>query len=613
MTATKSTKSGSFGKVPRSPGPHAVSLIGPWGFVVLPLAVAMGAAISIGTDQAGLARPVGFFAGALVAVLAIGALPSFSKRVVVTVVLALGGLVLTRHVQIGVVDGTLVLLYVVGAVMAVALCERVHAATTTRLAPAGSPWRGMTRQWMVLGTMLLGVAIVAAPFVSSAMHRDVRSGDDPDPFSESTAGGTLSIARSMDTRARPRLSDRVVMTVDAQRPSFWRGATFDAWDGGVWKGTAFEQPASPLSSSGDGWASVLPAPEDPAVDNGIKNRQTFTIVAPYAEVLFAAPSAKRVLFDRIVGQRRDGSLLASSPLGKGATYTVVSSMANATATSLQDVANTNIPGIVQRNNLDPGRISPRVRELAASLTQDRATPYAKVQAIVAWLGANTTYSLDAPLPPSDAADTVDYYLFESRQAWCEQISSALTIMLRSQGVPARVATGFATGERDRVTGRYTVREKDAHAWTEVYFEGIGWQGFDPTAAVPLAGESPKSSTMYEWLSDHVLQVMAAIASAGALWFGVVGLCKLFRRRSQRRGEPWATMTLRTLESVGAAHDRARRADETPGQYAQSLAQLLHNPQLGAVGTAIDAAAFSASTTPSQEVQTYCSETLALAR
>ncbi len=592
-------------------------MLGPWGFVAASLALAMGSAISVGTDQAGLSRLVGFGAGALVALLAVGALPSFSKRVVVTVVLGLGGLVLTRHVQIGSVDSTLVLLYAVTAIVSVVLCEHAHAQTSLRLAPSSgsssSSWPAVAQRLLVLGSMLVAGAVLAAPFVGAAMHRDVRSGSDPDPFNESASNATLSISRSMDTRGRPKLTDRVVMTVDAQRPSFWRGATYDRWDGVVWRGTAFDRPAQPLSSSPEGWASVTPAPEDPAFNSGIENRQTFTIAAPYAEVLFAAPSVNRVLFDRIVGQRPDGSLLSSSPIGKGATYTVVSKMPNATGTLLERVTNTNVPELVQRNNLDPGEISPRVRALAASLTQGKLTPYAKVQAITDWLGANTEYSLDARLPPSNSSDTVDFYLFESRQAWCEQISSALTVMLRSQGVPARVATGFTTGTRDRVTGRYSVREKDAHAWTEVYFEGIGWQGFDPTAAVPLAGESPKAQTILEWLGEHVVVIAISLAVAfGSSWAGL-WMVRRARRQLERKRESWAASTLRSLEAIGAANNRKRRIDETPGRYAQALAERLERPDLAAVGQEIDAAAFSVVSAPSDEVRIRCSETLASAR
>ena len=80
-----------------------------------------------------------------------------------------------------------------------------------------------------------------------------------------------------------------------------------------------------------------------------------------------------------------------------------------------------------------------------------------------------------------------------KRGFCEQIASALAIMLRTQGVPTRVATGYAAGTRDRIAGVYEVRASDAHAWVEVWFPATGWQAFDPTASVPLSGEQAQKS------------------------------------------------------------------------------------------------------------------------
>ena len=71
------------------------------------------------------------------------------------------------------------------------------------------------------------------------------------------------------------------------------------------------------------------------------------------------------------------------------------------------------------------------------------------------------------------------------------------MLARSVGIPARLATGFVPGEKDGLSGRFVVRERDAHVWTEVYFPGVGWQGFDPTASVPLAGEAGAARSWME--------------------------------------------------------------------------------------------------------------------
>ena len=81
------------------------------------------------------------------------------------------------------------------------------------------------------------------------------------------------------------------------------------------------------------------------------------------------------------------------------------------------------------------------------------------------------------------------------------------MLARSAGIPARLVTGFAPGTADALTGRFVVREHDAHAWAEIYFPGIGWQGFDPTAPVPLAGDATSGGG--SWLADRPAQRGAA--------------------------------------------------------------------------------------------------------
>ena len=104
------------------------------------------------------------------------------------------------------------------------------------------------------------------------------------------------------------------------------------------------------------------------------------------------------------------------------------------------------------------------------------------------MSTNVEYDLNAPLPETDE-DAIHDFLFDSKLGFCEQIASSLTIMLRTQGVPARLATGYVSGSRDEVAGVFEVRAADAHAWVEVWFPETGWQAFDPTAAVPLSAEA----------------------------------------------------------------------------------------------------------------------------
>ena len=253
----------------------------------------------------------------------------------------------------------------------------------------------------------------------------------------------------------------------------------------------------------------------------------------------------------------------------------------------------------------------RVRRLAEQITRNEFSTYDKVQAIERWMGANTRYSLDIPwLPPGE--DAVDRFLFEDRIGFCEQIGSSLVVMLRSQGVPARLAVGYAPGERNPFTGLYEVRAKDAHAWAEVYFPGLGWQGFDPTAQVPLAGEAPPDAARVGLraylgrhlpdLSQRLLAVLAAglVLVAVALWRRPLAAAWA-RWRERRRSRSWAESQLRRLEAVGRDLGRARHPGETAHEYAAALQRtVLRDPRLDAVADALAADAFAGEHLPEAE-------------
>ena len=177
-----------------------------------------------------------------------------------------------------------------------------------------------------------------------------------------------------------------------------------------------------------------------------------------------------------------------------------------------------------------------------------------VLAFEAWIRANVVYDLDAPTPAA-GVDAVDDFLFTSRRGFCEQIASALTVMLRTQGVPARLATGYGPGERDRISGVWKVRASDAHAWVEVWFPDTGWQAFDPTVDVPFAGEVDSGSVGRDVARavgtavGENATVLAGIVLAGALALGVARVVRLAVHR-RRRGR-WGLLQDR-LERAAAA-------------------------------------------------------------
>ena len=124
--------------------------------------------------------------------------------------------------------------------------------------------------------------------------------------------------------------------------------------------------------------------------------------------------------------------------------------------------------------------NPRTREVAQ---QWRAKHGDNAEAIVAeaenfFLRQLLSYTLN---PPLLGEDVVDGFLFESKRGFCEHFASAFAFSLRAAGVPTRIVAGYQGGEVNPVDGNLTVRQYDAHAWTEVWLKGRGWVRFDPTA------------------------------------------------------------------------------------------------------------------------------------
>ncbi|MFC6200962.1 DUF4129 domain-containing transglutaminase family protein [Lactiplantibacillus nangangensis] len=134
----------------------------------------------------------------------------------------------------------------------------------------------------------------------------------------------------------------------------------------------------------------------------------------------------------------------------------------------------------------PAEVPNRVKILSENLIKTAPTQYAKVQALLSYLKNDNRFTytkMDTPATPNDR-DYVDYFLFTSQRGYCDNFSTALVVMLREIGIPARWAQGFTGGSRGQKTkdGRYhySILNSNAHSWAEVYFTGIGWVPFDPT-------------------------------------------------------------------------------------------------------------------------------------
>jgi transglutaminase-like putative cysteine protease len=556
-----------------------------WRAVAVVSAVALGAVGAAAAPRLDLPVFVGAVAGGLAALLAILALPSLPPRPVAVILLGVTGLAALRHAALPATDSALIVLWAGATLLALVLVDRAQVEHVSELTGGRSlrpRLREAIRVATVIGAVVAAVAVVVVPVLTEQLSRRTWPGTVPSLGDDLAAPGSLRSSSRLDMTTRPRLSDRVVFTVDAPRPDFWRGEVYDVWDTQAWTRSPNDPQALQRS---DGRWQLLIDPFDDGALHGHETRQTFAIETDFTEVVFGAPSAVEVQTDRFVFGRPDGTAVVRGGFGNGAIYTVTSRSSLPTADDLRAASARAVPDAVVDQYTTLPRVTGRVRALAERVTAGQPTAYDKVRAIEQWLSENTRYSLDAPLSPR-GVDVVDHFLFTSRLGWCEQVASSLTVMARSVGIPARLATGFVPGEKDGLSGRFVVRERDAHAWTEVYFPGIGWQGFDPTASVPLAGEAPQARSWMEDARRHAPQLALAVVALVVLVTAVPRLRAVVRRRVAGRAT-WARHAQARMERVGRRAGHPRRPSETPREYASRLATTTGDSRLATVGKGID--------------------------
>lgn len=374
-------------------------------------------------------------------------------------------------------------------------------------------------------------------------------------------GGYLGFAGDLNTALRAKLSKKVVMEVRATVPSFWIGETFDHWSGRTWSSTVTD------STVLDGGSPFSLPPAPGAVGRpGTTDLQTFYIEDATADLVFHADNAERLwLASPRVYVGRDGSIVSPMGMGKGAIYSVESTVSVPTPAELSAAP---VPHGSSIYTQLPGHYA-NVARLAARITAGDRNEFDAIQSLIAWIGAHTRYSTDIPpLPPG--ADAVEQFLFGNRTGYCEQISTALAVMLRTLGIPTREAVGYVPGPYNPVTDLYEVRAEDAHAWVQAYFPGYGWVSFDPTAAVPDANPSPGGTALR--IAGRFLAGLPwpLLSPAGAGAAGLAGGLVLYRRRRARRRLTPAQAAAVAMERAGRRAGRARAPSQTLTEFAAAL-------------------------------------------
>jgi transglutaminase-like putative cysteine protease len=340
-----------------------------------------------------------------------------------------------------------------------------------------TPWfgglsRGALPSLLTTGAVLGAVAVIGALVVSThvpgATAKPVLSFKKG--AGRSNPGSRSTVSPLVDIRTRLNaFTGAEVFTVRAERPAYWRLTSLDQFDGQIWSSNEryaaskgqLEKPSATGSTlvqevAITGLASIwLPAAYRPAQVQGV-------------EGLSYSPGS--------------ASVISKSETSDGLRYTLTSEVPNPTREALQQAPASASGRSALGDDLDRyleigGTVSRRVRLQAEQLARGQTTAYGRARALQDFF-RSPAFTYDLEVAAGHSGNAVDRFLFDTKRGYCEQFAGSYALLARLMGLPARVAVGFQPGLK--AAGTFTVKDREAHAWPEVYFEGIGWTAFEPT-------------------------------------------------------------------------------------------------------------------------------------
>ncbi|MGQ0792679.1 MAG: transglutaminase TgpA family protein [Deltaproteobacteria bacterium] len=266
---------------------------------------------------------------------------------------------------------------------------------------------------------------------------------------------------------------------------YWRGIALDEFDGVSWRAGDFD--AATHKEGRDGVIAVGKA------RGGVLAQEIITEPLD-TDILFAAdaPVGFRALASKKISSVNDSYILP----GRASFRLKYTAYSDLSAPSPQELsrAGEDYPQFIKERYLSLPPIPERVGALALEITSLERTPYDKAIAIKRYLLANMSYTLT--LDGGDGAFPLEDFLFDSRAGHCEYFATAMVVLLREAGVPARIVNGFLGGEWNEHGEFFLVRESEAHSWVEAYFPQSGWALFDPTPASDAATGAIAGSLKY---------------------------------------------------------------------------------------------------------------------
>jgi transglutaminase-like putative cysteine protease len=270
--------------------------------------------------------------------------------------------------------------------------------------------------------------------------------------------------------------------VQTSDPQYWQLYVLDEFDGEGWRssdpdgskdGQTVTVPTGPLPQPQ--WYAPPPDTNTESftfriLTDGFDNARALPMVQTPEQI--TAGDLGDVTWDPYRGQA-----FAEGGLDAGMQYTVRSRILVPTAKQLDQVVDLSEAQYGQWTEL-PADLNPRIKRIANDWTWDAVSDYDKVLAIQQHFHSNGfRYSTDVDV--ADDADALLTFLTQTKTGFCQQYATAMAVLVRELGIPARVAVGYQAGTLQD-DGSYLVQSKNAHAWVEVFFEGYGWLQFEPT-------------------------------------------------------------------------------------------------------------------------------------
>ncbi|KAA9131191.1 transglutaminase TgpA family protein [Microbacterium caowuchunii] len=347
--------------------------------------------------------------------------------------------------------------------------------TDTRARHAGSSRRPSTASatGVAIGAVAVIVAVVLTPLLPAPESRE-------DPIAAGSSGINPTLRLGDDLR-RPNPVEVLRVRTTASTAPYLRAVTLSSFAGEVWRPD--EQRPEPVDSA-EGFGPV-PAEADVARAEQVTRIDIERLSSTYLPLPYPATDIGGLRGDwGLIAENRTVVAMQANTSGQG--YEVLTEEPRPTLEQIRGARARGAavsPDYVQLPVVTPELIG----QLAREVTADARTDYDAVTALQRWFRSSAfSYSLDAPVEEGfDGAgvDAVERFLVE-RTGYCVHFASAFAVMARSLDIPTRVVIGYLPGADtpelvdDQVV--YSVTSDLLHSWPEVYFEGIGWVGFEPT-------------------------------------------------------------------------------------------------------------------------------------